>query len=93
MELLTWINFIEYSYPDWHLKSNHEEKLMQSCLTELLYQLNTKFLLYRPKYSFSISIAQALSFVIYAKKFLPYLHISTQITINKIIGIIDQKTV
>lgn len=93
MELLIWINFIEYTYPDRNFRTNHEGKLIESCLAELLYKLKTKHVLDVSKYSFSISIAQGLSFVIYANNFLPFVHISDQITINKIIGIIDQKTV
>ena len=93
MELSTWIGFIESTYPSVYYKSHHEGKLIESCLAELLYKLKTKEVLFVSKYSFSITIAQGLSFVIYAKKYLTLIHSSDQITINKIIGIIDQKTV
>lgn len=95
MELLAWIDIIEYTYPDKQFKSIHEGKLIESCLAELLYKLKTKHVIIMSKYSFSITIAQGLSFVIYAKNFIPITPMfhQHQITINKIIGIIDQKTV
>lgn len=90
LDTLTW--FIEVVLLQYQNPHNHESKLLYACLTELYHKAMSAALLLKGEYKITVSVAMGLALVIYARKpvFVPS---DDKITLNKLIGIIDQKTI
>lgn len=72
---------------------DHVERLIHTCLAELLHQLQLAALLVKQEYKIQVSVASGLAFCAFSTslriKALP----ADEYIINKLIGIIDQKTI
>jgi hypothetical protein len=87
MDLL--IEFIENTYPD-RPKTNYE-RLLAFCLADLLQKLQVANIIIKDQYQISISAALGFGFVEHSLQWSDLEEPLMAITVNKVVGIIDQK--
>jgi|SRR5690606_309250 len=91
-ELMIWLNSVEGLAVSTQLSSGTLTKMFVANICELIKALQKLSFVVKQKYTLSIDLAQCLAYQFYVETALSNVHTDDLITINKIIGIIDQKT-
>lgn len=87
MDLL--IEFIESTYPE--RPQDNYDRLLAACLADLLQKLKVANVIIKDQYQISISAALGFGFVEHSVNCADVNAPLTAITVNKVVGLIDQK--
>lgn len=92
-ELVIWTAFLLATWNDRYLRGTPTDRMLHCCLSVLVHKLRLAEVLVKDKYTLKIDASDGLAFIVHCERTGEVdVADSEMAAINRIIGIIDQKT-